>query len=219
MSYEILTSLLSNPTLETWMFYILSALAICLGIGVLHDRVIIRSGFILIGVFGAIAGIFLLLSAQFIAMAQIMIYAVAITLVVVIALMLTNPRHEIERLDEDLDESLPPVAKFFSSCKRNASLWVAVLSFLTIYVAISGESRWPLATVPMADDAVKVLGEALTTTYAIPFEFSSVLLLAALMGAIMLAKAEPKATAEDTVEGEALLQESPKQDDTLALTR
>jgi len=80
MSYDNLTALLSLTVMETWMFYVLSALAICLGVGVLHDRVVIRSGFILIGVFGTIAGFFLLLSAQFLAMAQIMIYAVAITL-------------------------------------------------------------------------------------------------------------------------------------------
>jgi len=63
---------------------------LALSYGVLIDRNIIRAGFILIGVFGCISVLFLLLQAQFLAMAQMMIYAVGITLVVVIALMLTN---------------------------------------------------------------------------------------------------------------------------------
>src|SRR5262250_8779 len=79
---------------ETWVFYMLGILAIPLAYGVVFDRVIIRSGFLLIGVFGIISGLFLLLQAQFLALAQLMIYAVGITLVVVIALMLTNPRLE-----------------------------------------------------------------------------------------------------------------------------
>jgi NADH-quinone oxidoreductase subunit J len=217
MSYDNLTALLSLPVMETWMFYVLSALAICLGVGVLHDRVVIRSGFILIGVFGTIAGFFLLLSAQFLAMAQIMIYAVAITLVVVIALMLTNPRLEAERTAEPDDDNMPAMAKFFASCKRNMTLWISAFSFITLYVAISGENRWPVAGLPVAKDQVKVIGEALTTTYSIPFEFSSVLLLAALMGAIMIAKNEPLHDPDE--EPKKAIEDSKTQINNLALTR
>src|ERR1700735_1989334 len=81
---------------ETGLFYVLAILAIPFAYGVVFDRAIIRSGFLLIGVFGAVSALFLLLQAQFLAMAQIMIYAVGITLVVVIALMLTNPRMDQE---------------------------------------------------------------------------------------------------------------------------
>jgi NADH:ubiquinone oxidoreductase subunit 6 (subunit J) len=178
--------------------------------------VVIRSGFILIGVFGTISGIFLLLSAQFLALAQIMIYAVGITLMVVIALMLTNPRLEREQAVVYYDESLPPLAKIFASCKRNLSLWVSVLSFVTLYSALIGENHWPLSDQAVSPDAVKVLGEALVTNYSIPFEFSSVLLLAALMGAIMLAKGESKNRDDDNV---AIVDEAKKQENNLALQR
>ncbi len=216
MGQDLLPPLLSAPGIETWAFYLLTTLSICLAIAVLADRVVIRSGFILIGVFGTISGIFLLLSAQFLALAQIMIYAVGITLMVVIALMLTNPRLEREQAVVYYDESLPPLAKIFASCKRNLSLWVSVLSFVTLYSALIGENHWPLSDQAVSPDAVKVLGEALVTNYSIPFEFSSVLLLAALMGAVMLAKGESKNRDDDNV---AIVDEAKKQENNLALQR
>src|SRR5579883_1841405 len=82
--------------LDDFLFYLLAVMAIPMALGVLFDRTIIRSGFLLIGVFGSICGLFLVLQAQFLALAQLMIYAVGITLVVVIALMLTNPKLEKE---------------------------------------------------------------------------------------------------------------------------
>ncbi|MBI5171858.1 MAG: NADH-quinone oxidoreductase subunit J [Candidatus Melainabacteria bacterium] len=207
----MLGSLLAAPIVETWLFYLFATMAIVLAVGVLVDRVVIRSGFILIGVFGSIAALFLLLSAQFLALAQVMIYAVAITLVIVIALMLTNPRMEDDTIVEKAERMAGP-AQFFLSVKQGFPLWVSVIIFSTIYVALTGEKRWPVSTEPVAQDVVKVLGEQLTTTYAIPFEFASVLLLAALMGAIMLAKNEKK-------EVEPTSSEDQKAEENLALSR
>ncbi|HMX47474.1 MAG TPA: NADH-quinone oxidoreductase subunit J, partial [Candidatus Obscuribacter sp.] len=169
----MLGSLLAAPIVETWLFYLFATMAVVLAVGVLVDRVVIRSGFILIGVFGSIAALFLLLSAQFLALAQVMIYAVAITLVIVIALMLTNPRMEDDTIVEKAERMAGP-AQFFLSVKQGFPLWVSVIIFSTIYVALTGEKRWPVSTELVAQDVVKVLGEQLTTTYAIPFEFASV---------------------------------------------
>ena len=207
----MLGSLLAAPIVETWLFYLFATMAVVLAVGVLVDRVVIRSGFILIGVFGSIAALFLLLSAQFLALAQLMIYAVAITLVIVIALMLTNPRMEDDTIVEKAERMAGP-AQFFLSVKQGFPLWVSVIIFSTIYVALTGEKRWPVSTELVAQDVVKVLGEQLTTTYAIPFEFASVLLLAALMGAIMLAKNEKK-------EVEPTSSEDQKAEENLALSR
>jgi NADH:ubiquinone oxidoreductase subunit 6 (subunit J) len=166
-------------SVETLIFYTIVTLAIPLAYGVIFDRAVIRSGFLLIGVFGAISGLFLLLQAQFLAMAQIMIYAVGITLVVVIALMLTNPR-----LESDMTVA--------SSKDKVGGFVIALLMFMTIYMAIRTES-FPLKTEQVdVNNNVLVIGKALTTDYALPFEFSSILLLAALVGAVMLAKADPK---------------------------
>jgi NADH:ubiquinone oxidoreductase subunit 6 (subunit J) len=177
-NFNVLSNLahLNSEAIETVMFYILAAIAIPFAYGVIFDRVIIRSGFLLIGVFGAISGIFLLLQAQFLAMAQIMIYAVGITLVVVIALMLTNPRMENE-------SSNSSKGKLLGFC-------VAFTLFAIIQMAMRSEF-FPVKTDSPSSQNVAVIGAALTGPYSIPFEFASILLLAALMGAIMLAKNEP----------------------------
>jgi len=170
--------------LEDFLFYALAIMAIPMALGVLFDRAIIRSGFMLIGVFGSICGLFLILQAQFLALAQLMIYAVGITLVVVIALMLTNPK-----LEKDAVPGAPH--------QQLRSFLVAGALFFMIYCALRSET-WPLRTDAMSPDA-QTIGIALTTTYALPFEFASILLLAALVGAIMLAKAERQVSEKEGV--------------------
>jgi NAD(P)H-quinone oxidoreductase subunit 6 len=188
ITHRVGDNVTNGSNVETILFYIMATLAIPCAIGVIFDRAIIRSGFLLIGMFGAVSGLFLLLQAQFLAMAQIMIYAVGITLVVVIALMLTNPR-----MDEELSPGI-----------NKHSIWsfaFSLLTFFTIYMAIRSET-WPCkGLVEPAANNILVIGRAITTDYALPFEFASVLLLAALIGSIMLAKAEPAVESLEYSEG------------------
>jgi NAD(P)H-quinone oxidoreductase subunit 6 len=167
----------AEGNVESICFMLLAIIAIPLAYGVIFDRNIIRSGFTLIGVFSAISGMFLLLQAQFLAMAQIMIYAVGITLVVVIALMLTNPRMELEASPMIEDNKL-------------AAVFVACLVFITTFLAVDS-GRWRFAPT-LADPNFNTfeIGKYLTTTFSFPFEFASILLLAALIGAVTLAKSE-----------------------------
>jgi len=195
---DYLKTQVASQSMETFLFYMISIVAIVFAVGVISDRKVIRSGFLLIGVFGAISGLFLLLQAQFIALAQIMIYAVGITLVVVIALMLTNPRleKEVEHEDEEISHE-PRLIRFFSTARRSLPGIVAVLMFYTVHLAVRSEI-WAVQTTPVDMNNIEVLGRSLTTVYSLPFEFASVLLLAALIGAIMLAKADPRSTGHDT---------------------
>lgn len=190
MEFVQVQELVKTAEVESLAFYVISTLAICLSIGVISDKNVVRAGFLLIGVFGAISGLFFLLQAPFIALAQIMIYAVGITLVVVIALMLTNPKLQNEVADEESAISSEPlILRIFSQTKRLFPGAVAWISFLTIYISVRSE-HWAISTDVMSDDNMGVIGRALTTDYSLPFEFASVLLLAALIGAIMLAKAD-----------------------------
>jgi NAD(P)H-quinone oxidoreductase subunit 6 len=179
---EDLSSLqgLAGSNIEVILFYMLAVFAIPLAYGVIFDPVVIRGGFLLIGLFGAVSGLFMLLQAGFLALAQIMIYAVGITLVVVIALMLTNPRMETD-------------TQVTVHSQRGPGIFMALLMFGTIYMAIRAE-QWPISAEPVQAQNVKVLGAFLMTYYSLPFEFASLLLLAALMGAVMLAKSD---TAEE----------------------
>jgi NADH:ubiquinone oxidoreductase subunit 6 (subunit J) len=172
---DLATQITSNT--EVFLFYAAAFVMLPLAFGVLIDRNIIRAGFLLIGVFGGVSLLFLLLQAQFLAMAQIMIYAVGITLVVVIALMLTNPR-----LESDKSIDLPK--------QRIPAFLTSMLVFMVLYMAILSEA-WPkMNEFPNNADNIKILGTSLLTHYALPFEFSSVLLLVALIGAVMLARAD-----------------------------
>ena len=166
-----------SHNMQVFLFYLLAVVAISFSFGVLLDHVIIRSGFILVGVFGAISGLFFLLQAPFLALAQVMIYAVAITLIVVIALMLTNPKLEAEKSVALPFQKLP-------------ALISSVLLFLVIYAGIRLQP-WAISSAPPLEKNVEQLGVMLLTVYALPFEFASILLLAALVGAVMLAKADP----------------------------
>ena len=177
----------AQANVEWAIFYALAVIAIPLAYGVVLERRIIRSGFLLIGVFGVIAGIFLLLQAQFLALAQIMIYGVGITLVVVIALMLTNPKQEQEE-SSGIAAHAGPAA------------FVSVLVFTCIYLSLRAAENWPFKSEPAMPDVaenMRKLGVHMLTDYSLPFEFASILLLAALIGAVMLAKAETKGSDGD----------------------
>ncbi|MBX9696084.1 MAG: NADH-quinone oxidoreductase subunit J [Cyanobacteria bacterium] len=202
-----LQTLLGSEDAESAIFYLVSTLAILFSVGVITDRKVIRSGFLLIGAFGSISVLFLLLQAQFLALAQIMIYAVGITLVVVIALMLTNPRLEkqVEQEDQEIGHE-PQLIRWFNNIRKALPAIVALLLFFTVHSAARSEI-WDVQDQPVAANNVEVLGRSLTTVYSLPFEFASVLLLAALVGAIMLAKGErrtPPGT-EDASEEVALV--------------
>lgn len=171
--------------IELWFFYITAIVTIPFAYAVLFDRNVIRAGFLLIGVFGGVCSLFLLLQAQFLAMAQMMIYAVGITLVVVIALMLTNPRSE----DEE-SVGLP--------AQQSAAALTSIILFVTMYMAIRSEGWGVGNPAPLQRTDIMIIGEKLLKDYALPFEFASILLLVAMIGAVMLAKADkpPKVTNE-----------------------
>lgn len=181
---------LANTHLETWLFYAAGLVTIPLAFGVLLDRNIIRAGFLLIGVFGGICGLFLLLQAQFLAMAQLMIYAVGITLVVVIALMLTNPKMEYEHSVDLHFQRLP-------------ALTTCCLLFFVLYLCILSEG-WAVIGQPTGEDPLTVIGKSMLTWYALPFEFASVLLLIALIGAVMLAKSDHFNMGEEVLNDDAV---------------
>ncbi len=189
-SLNLLTAL-AHVNVEQGFFYVLAAIAIPLAYGVVFDRNVIRSGFLLIGVFATIAGLFFLLQAQFLGLSQILIYGVGITLVIVIALMLTNARQET-----GMNPALPANVGLAS--------FVSVLVFTTIYLSLRSAEDWPLKNESSLSlpPNIEMIGKHLMTYYALPFEFASILLLAALVGAVMLSKAEPASLANAGDEAE-----------------
>ena len=159
---------------EPLVFYALSALLILGALAVVFLPRIIHAALSLVLFFVAIAGVFILLHAEFIAAAQVIIYAGAITVLVLFAVMLTQ-------------RSQSPESNPFNT-QHIVAAFVAVATFAALLPALL---RARGANVPGPDvDLIPSIGAAMLNQWALPFEVASVLLLAALIGAIVIAKEE-----------------------------
>jgi NADH-quinone oxidoreductase subunit J len=159
---------------EPLIFYGLSALLILASLAVVFLPRIIHAALSLVLFFVAIAGVFVLLHAEFIAAAQVIIYAGAITVLVLFAVMLTQ-------------RSQSPESNPFNAQRLVAAV-VAGATFAALLPALLsvGGSSVPGPNV----DLVAELGKLMLGQWILAFEIASVLLLAALIGAIAIAKEE-----------------------------
>jgi NADH-quinone oxidoreductase subunit J len=123
--------------------------------------------------FISIAGLYILLHAEFIAFAQILIYGGAVSIIMLFGIMLT--RHD------DQDESRRWGQKTF------AGVGVVAFFLLTLY-AVLGANWAPQQETNLFQNNTAEIGKVLFSQYVIPFEVTSVVLLVALVGAIILAK-------------------------------
>ena len=142
----------------------------------------IHSALFLILAFLCTAVLFFLLQSPFIAIVQVLVYAGAIMMLIVFVVMLL----ELE------DELLVPLKVSFS---KTIGVFLVLLMMLGLFFAVWGGSRGVSAGYT-ADTvshlgSVKVVGKILFTDYLLPFEIISILLIAAIVGAIVLAKQSP----------------------------
>lgn len=165
-------------TLESVLFYALSAVAIASALLVVTRRSPVISALYLILNFFCLAGLYLTLHAQFIAVIQIIVYAGAIMVLFVFVIMLLNLGDE-RKLSEGM------------SYKKVIAVGLAA-GLLTELIYII-ESSWiplPASAISRGTEigTVEYIGGQLFTSYLFPFEVTSVLLLVAIVGAIVLAK-------------------------------
>ena len=170
---EVLKPLLNDPA-----FFGLALLAIMGALGVIMEKNIVRAGFSLVICFGAVAGTYFALRAPFVGASQILIYAVGIMLVIVFALMLTSQKQDLPKIKNESTRNL-----------INAVISVGI--FATFSYALTG-NKWFPSEVISCPRNTEVIGLKLLGYYALPFELISVLLLAALIGAIVIAKRDKK---------------------------
>lgn len=157
-----------SPTLA--VFYLLSVLTLGGAIGVVASRNVVYAALSLLLSLAAVAGLFVLLLAEFLALVQILIYAGAITIVLLFALMLTR----VEEFARVRDNPQWPLAL------------VGAGAVLGIFIAAF--ARFSPATQELRRVEFSALGSALFTQWAIPFEVASLVLLVALIGAIVIAR-------------------------------
>jgi NADH-quinone oxidoreductase subunit J len=155
--------------MEMVLFFILALVAVAAGLGVIAQHSAVRSALFLLVNFCCLAGLYLLLNAQFVAVVQAIIYAGAIVVLFLFVVMLLG----MERAEETPD-------------LRRYQWIVGVLLAGVVWALIPAQAE----TVPALarTDNVRQVGEALLTRFAIPFEMTSVVLLVAIIGAVVLAK-------------------------------
>lgn len=158
------------------IFIILSAVALIGAVGVVTDRNLFRAALFLVLSFVGVAGFYILLEAEFLAMVQLLVYVGAISILIIFAIMLSQrmmaPEYKA-RNEQWLGGLLAALALF------------GLLAFILLGV------DWP--TAPLADvpgEIISALGQALVNPdqFLLVFEVSSVLLLVALVGAVIVAR-------------------------------
>jgi NADH-quinone oxidoreductase subunit J len=157
------------------LFWILSAVMLGSGLLVVTMRDIIRCGLAMIVCFGALAGIYVILGSPLVAAAQVIVYIGAISVLILFAIMLTQTKDAPTRLVFQT-QAVPAAI---------ASVVIAVL----IALAVSA-TDW--GGVPeRVSVSASALSAVLFDEFVLPFEIVSVLLLAAVIGGVFLAKREP----------------------------
>ena len=154
------------------LFFLLAVGVVGAGIAVVTLRNIIHSAVAMMVCFGSLAGMYALLGAPIVAAAQVLIYLGAISVLILFAIMLTQAG----------DANLP--APFHRQLPIAAVVALAIIGMVGWAVV---QTDWGLAGEPVAA-AVEAIANALFTTYALPFEIISLLILVAIIGAIFLAR-------------------------------
>ncbi|MGE5619327.1 MAG: NADH-quinone oxidoreductase subunit J [Sphingomonadaceae bacterium] len=154
-------------------FYTFGLMAVSGAVGMVTARRLVHSAMFLVASFLGVAAIYLLLRADFLAVVQVLIYAGAIMILMMFAIMLTPNQIESGRPGQ--------------MGKKLAAGLVAV-SFLAVAAYSVLGTRWPLVAAPAEQPTTETIGRVMLGSYVLPFEMASVLLLAAMVGAILIAR-------------------------------
>jgi NADH-quinone oxidoreductase subunit J len=168
--------------MESVLFYIFGGVALVSAAFVVIQKKPIHSALFLVLTFFCLAGLFLLLGAEFIAAVQVIVYAGAIMVLFLFVIMLLNLEKEGE---ED-----PPVRK---KSQRWIGIFIAIMIFLLMIPVWSSHILSGLKGLYTPDKVSEVgntviVARTLFTKYLLPFEIASVLLLVAMIGGVILSK-------------------------------
>jgi NADH-quinone oxidoreductase subunit J len=164
--------------MDVVLFLIFAIIAVVAAINVVVQTHPISSAVSLIGVMGSLAVLYLLLGAEFIAAAQVIVYAGAVMVLFVFVIMLLNAGTEVKRGRSLMVQLL------------GVPLLVALLGLLAYFVQRLFPRSVTVTFGGFTGGTVQAVGRALFTTYLLPFEVTSLLILVAILGAIVLARKE-----------------------------
>ena len=172
---------------ETIAFYLFGAIAVGASLLVIAQRNPIYSVLLLIASFAALSGLYILLDSPFAAVTQMIVYAGAIMVLFLFVVMLLNvPREDAAEWDRSHPLNKPGARRL------GTALSVLVLvEFIWAVWHMSGRFGMPLKDTSAGPvSSVAAIGRSIFTDYAFPFEVTSILILAAMVGAVILARRE-----------------------------
>lgn len=170
----------------TYSFIFLAVLAIASALGMVINKNTVNSALFLVVNLVSLSGLFLLLQAQFLAVIQVLVYAGAIMVLFLFVIMLLN-------IDEEKNLFTRFRIKYFVAFL----LGVGVFSQI-IYSVGSFSDALPVVSEDMAQvGTVEAVGDVLFTEYLLPFEFTAILLTAAVVGALIVAQYKIKPVTEE----------------------
>lgn len=161
--------------MEMVVFVVLALVAVLAGLGVVAQRNVMHSALFLLVNFSCLAGLYILLNAQFLAVVQVIVYATAIVVLFLFVVMLLGMEHARETPD------LRPY-----NLIAGVALGALLLAGMVWALAASPGD---VAVGPGIVSDVREIGAALLTDFSVPFELVSVVLLVAIIGTVVLAKA------------------------------
>jgi len=166
--------------MEAILFYGLAAIMVISSLMVIFRKNPVHSALFLVVTFFCLGGVYLLLNAQFIAAVQVIVYAGAIMVLFLFVIMLLN-------LDREVISQGGHGLQKFSALILSVVLAVSLVSIMTARVLTGEKGAYSLEKVNAIGNS-EVIGKLLFTDFLLPFEITSILLLAAIIGAIILAK-------------------------------
>ncbi len=169
------------------VFYGFALLTVLAGFFVVFSRNIVHAGFALMFTLLGVAGLFAQLGADFLAITQVIVYIGGVLILILFVVMMTRmPRGDAPR--RGFDHMVPA--------------GVLALALFALLYKIATGTRWPESEPGEAVPTISEIGTRLMTTHIFPFEFASLVLLVAMIGAAILirerrAEPEPEETAVD----------------------
>lgn len=162
------------------IFYILATITLSTAFLTIYSKNPIHSAIYLVICFFSIAGHYLLLNAQFLAIVHIIVYSGAIMILFLFTIMLMN-------LNKEDEVHKPRITRF------GAVVVFCLLSIVMIAIFINSKTIMGEYDLTGEDyQSIKKLGKVLLNEYMVPFEFASILLLVAMIGSVLLSKKETK---------------------------
>jgi NADH-quinone oxidoreductase subunit J len=163
--------------IATAVFYLVVLITIGSALMVALSRNIIYSAFSLLGTFAGVAGLYVFLGADFVAAVQVLIYVGGILILILFAVMLTRRITDVEITNR-------------AAGRIPAVIIIGILIYLLVQAV--RETHWAKAKEVVYQPTTAKIGDLFLENYLLPFELASLVLLAAMIGAVVLSRKEIK---------------------------